>query len=73
MTLQEALELSPGIAEGARTAGPLVALAEDLDVDMPIARAVAATLAGEATVEQMGEMLLERPQKMDGWEIELLD
>lgn len=71
--LREALELSPGVAEGVRTAGPLVRLADELGVDMPISRAVALTLAGEATVPEMGEMLLGRPQKMDGWKIELID
>lgn len=73
MSLEQALSLSPGIAEGAKTALPLLEIASEHDVDMPITAGVVATLSGEATVEQMGEMLLGRPQKMDGWEIELLD
>lgn len=73
MTLEEALELSPGVAEGAKTAGPLLELATSRGVDMPITTGVVAALRGEATVKEMGEMLLGRPQKMDGWEIELLD
>ncbi len=73
MTLEQALELSPGVAEGARTAHPLLEIADELGVDFPITRAIVATLSGDATVEEMGEMLLGRPQKMDGWEIELLD
>ena len=71
--LKEALELSPGVAEGAMTAMPLLELARRHDVDMPITEGVVATLTGQASVQEMGEMLLGRPQKMDGWEIELLD
>ncbi len=73
MTLEEALALSPGVAEGAKTAKPLLELAEEHDVDMPITRGAVEVVQGRATVEQMGEMLLGRPTKMDGWEIELLD
>lgn len=73
MTIEEALALSPGVAEGAKTAAPLLELATELGVDMPITSAVVAGLSGAATVPEMGEMLLGRPQKMDGWEIELLD
>ena len=51
----------------------MLALAGDHDVDMPITRGVVEVIEGRATVAQMGEMLLGRPQKMDGWEIELLD
>lgn len=72
MTLEEALALSPGIAEGAKTASPMLELAESHGVDMPITRGVVEVVQGRATVQQMGEMLLGRPQKMDGWEIELL-
>lgn len=72
-TLEEALALSPGIAEGVKTARPMLELADERDVDMPITRAVVEVIEGRATVPQMGEMLLGRPQKMDGWEIELLD
>ncbi len=73
MSLQDALELSPGVAEGAKTAGPLLEYANRHEVDMPITTAVVAGLSGKATIPEMGEMLLGRPQKMDGWEIELLD
>lgn len=71
-SLEEALAQSAGVAEGARTAFPLLEVADELDVDMPITRSVVAVLSGEATVKEMGQMLLGRPQKMDGWEIELL-
>ena len=45
--------------------------AAELRID--ITRGVVEVIEGRATVAQMGEMLLGRPQKMDGWEIELLD
>ncbi len=73
MSLQEALSLSPGVVEGVATSGPVLELAESCGVDMPITAGVVAVLNGNATVEQMGEALLARPQKMDGWEVELLD
>lgn len=73
MTMDDALALSPGIAEGVKTARPMLELAQEHDVDMPITRAVVEVVEGRATVAEMGEMLLGRPQKMDGWEIELLD
>ena len=73
MTLEEALSLSPGVAEGAKTVKPLLELANHYGVDMPIASGVLEVIEGRATVAEMGEMLLGRPQKMDGWEIELLD
>lgn len=73
LSLEDALSLSPGVAEGTQTVTPLLQLAYEKGVDMPIARGVYAVISGGATVEQMGEMLLGRPQKMDGWEIELLD
>lgn len=72
-TLEEALPLLPGVAEGARSAKPILELANRLDVDMPITRAVVAVLHQGASTVQMGEMLVNRPQKTDGWEIELLD
>lgn len=72
MSVEEALSLSPGVVEGARSAEPLLALAASLGVDMPITGAVVSVVRDGASAEQMGEMLLKRPQKMDGWRIELL-
>lgn len=72
-SLREAMSSLPGVAEGARSATPILELATSLDVDMPITRAVVSVLQDGATAEEMGEMLLARPQKTDGWEIELLD
>jgi len=71
--LSEALSLLPGVAEGARSALPILELADRFDVDMPITKGVVSVLHHGATAEEMGNMLLSRPQKTDGWEIELLD
>lgn len=71
-SLEEALHLSPGVAEGARSAVPILEVAREHGVDMPITEAVARVVHEGATIEQMGEMLLSRPQKKDGWRIELL-
>lgn len=72
MGLEEALALSPGVVEGVRSAKPILDLAGTLGVDMPITEGVVRVVHDGATIEQMGEMLLSRPQKMDGWRIELL-
>ena len=72
MGLDEALERSAGVVEGVRAAGPILSVARSLGVDMPITQSVVRVVSGEATIEQMGEMLLSRPQKMDGWKIELV-
>ncbi|WP_165215875.1 NAD(P)H-dependent glycerol-3-phosphate dehydrogenase [Schaalia sp. ZJ1691] len=72
MSLEEALEASAGVVEGVRTAVPILTVAESLGVDMPISQCVASVVHDGATIEQMGEMLLSRPQKMDGWKIELV-
>ncbi|GLK70737.1 NAD(P)-dependent glycerol-3-phosphate dehydrogenase [Ancylobacter dichloromethanicus] len=56
----------PGrLAEGALTAGVLVAMADGRGVDMPIARAVEAVLAGRSDIEQAIGSLLARPQKAE--------
>lgn len=73
MTLEEALSLSPGVAEGVRSCQPVYELAQSYGVDMPITGAAVAVIHGGASLQEMGEMLLGRPQKMDGWEVELLD
>ncbi|WP_022868230.1 NAD(P)H-dependent glycerol-3-phosphate dehydrogenase [Schaalia vaccimaxillae] len=72
LSLPEALERSSGVVEGVRAASPILSLARSHGVDMPITEAVVRVVSGEATIEEMGEMLLGRPQKMDGWKIELL-
>ena len=47
-------------------------VAESVGVDMPITGAVVEVVEGRASIEDMGRMLLARPQKMDGWKIELV-
>lgn len=49
------------LAEGAYTAAALVALARARSVEMPVAEAVAAIVAGEASVEAVIAALLARP------------
>lgn len=71
-SLQEALELSPGVVEGVRSAKPVLDVAHAHGVDMPITEGVVRVVHEGATIEEMGEMLLSRPQKRDGWRIELL-
>ncbi|MBS9478203.1 NAD(P)H-dependent glycerol-3-phosphate dehydrogenase [Ancylobacter radicis] len=53
------------LAEGALTASVLVAMADAKGVDMPIARAVEAVLAGRVGVEEAIGSLLTRPQKAE--------
>ncbi len=53
------------LAEGAFTAPVLVELANELNVDMPVASAVAAILDGAATIDQAIEGLLTRPFKAE--------
>lgn len=72
MSLAEALALSPGVVEGVASAAPILQVAASVGIDMPIASAVLEVVEGRASVEDMGRMLLSRPQKMDGWKIELV-
>ena len=39
---------------------------------MPITTAVVEVVEGRAGINDMGNMLLSRPRKMDGWKIELV-
>jgi glycerol-3-phosphate dehydrogenase (NAD(P)+) len=54
------------LAEGEFTAPVLIELAASLDVEMPVASAVAAILAGKVTIDQAIEALLTRPFKAEG-------
>lgn len=59
-------EASAGkLAEGAFTAGALVARARAKGVDMPIAEAVDAVIAGRATIDQAIGALMSRPLKAE--------
>ena len=72
MSLAEAMALSPGVVEGVASAGPILQVAASVGVDMPITSAVVEVVEGRASIADMGRMLLARPQKMDGWKIELV-
>jgi glycerol-3-phosphate dehydrogenase (NAD(P)+) len=54
------------LAEGASTAGVLVEMANEHGIDMPIATAVAAVLAGQTSVDAAIESLLTRPFRAEG-------
>src|SRR6185503_5553124 len=54
-----------GLAEGAFTAPVLLEMARDKQVDMPIASAIAAVLAGQMSVDAAIESLLARPIKAE--------
>jgi glycerol-3-phosphate dehydrogenase (NAD(P)+) len=53
------------LAEGASTAAVLAALARAKGVDMPIAEAVDAVLAGRATIDEAIDALMSRPLKAE--------
>jgi len=59
--LAEILAERRSVAEGVDTAGAVAALAERLKIEMPIASAVAALVAGRSTVEDCISGLLARP------------
>jgi glycerol-3-phosphate dehydrogenase (NAD(P)+) len=63
---QKPTEIHGGLAEGVFTAPVLLAMARERAVDMPIASAVAALLAGTMSVDQAIESLLTRPLKAEG-------
>jgi glycerol-3-phosphate dehydrogenase (NAD(P)+) len=54
------------LAEGAFTAPVLIELAASQNIDMPVSNAVAAILAGRATIDAAIEGLLTRPFKAEG-------
>ena len=72
MSVEEALAASAGVVEGVASAIPILQLAQSIGVDMPITTAVVEVVEGRAGINDMGNMLLSRPRKMDGWKIELV-
>ena len=54
-----------GLAEGAFTASVLVDMAREKKIDMPIAEAIAAVLAGQMSVDAAIELLLARPLRSE--------
>ena len=59
------IQATTGLAEGAFTAPVLLEMARERNVDMPIASAVAALLAGQMSVDQAIESLLTRPLRSE--------
>ncbi len=62
-SLEQALAESRGVAEGVASAPALLLRAERMGVDMPICAAVAAMLAGQASVREAMGALLARPSR----------
>jgi glycerol-3-phosphate dehydrogenase (NAD(P)+) len=54
-----------GLAEGAFTAPVLLEMAREKEIDMPIASAIAAVLAGQTSVDEAIESLLARPLRSE--------
>ncbi|MGH9100098.1 MAG: NAD(P)H-dependent glycerol-3-phosphate dehydrogenase, partial [Acidimicrobiales bacterium] len=69
--LDEVLAGTNTVAEGVRTARPLVELAEAQGVEMPIAAQVAALVAGETSPGDAVAALMERPPRSE-WDDALL-
>jgi glycerol-3-phosphate dehydrogenase (NAD(P)+) len=61
-----ATQNEPKLVEGAATAPVLVEMAQSKGVEMPIANAVAAILAGRASIAEAIENLLTRPFRAEG-------
>ncbi len=59
------------VAEGVKTAAPLVALATAHGVEMPIAEQIAAIVDGRATPAQALGSLMDRPARSE-WDTTLL-
>lgn len=63
--LSEIVTASPTVAEGVRSAAPLVALASSVGVEMPIAEQVAALISGQATPLDAVRVLMDRPARAE--------
>jgi glycerol-3-phosphate dehydrogenase (NAD(P)+) len=70
-SLAEAQAGTHMVAEGVRTAGPLVALAHQHGVEMPIAEQVASIVTGTTTPREALVALMGRPARRE-WDIDLL-
>jgi glycerol-3-phosphate dehydrogenase (NAD(P)+) len=65
-SLQSILGARRSVAEGVYTAAAVVARADALGIDMPIAKAVNAIVSGTLTVDAAIEALLSRPLRAEG-------
>jgi glycerol-3-phosphate dehydrogenase (NAD(P)+) len=70
-SLAEAQAGTHMVAEGVRTAAPLVALAAQHDLEIPICAQVAAIVAGNSTPKEALTDLMSRPARRE-WDIDLL-
>jgi len=66
MTLEEALAVTRGTAEGVKSSRSVLELAETTGVEMPITEAVVAVLHGGLPVAEMAHLLLNRPHRAEG-------
>ena len=66
LSLADALAATQGTAEGVKSSASVLELAESVGVEMPITAAVVAVLHNDLTVDQMAQMLLNRPHKAEG-------
>jgi len=66
MALDEALELTRGTAEGVKSCRSVLELARATGVEMPITQAVVAVLYGGLPVQEMAQLLLNRPHRAEG-------
>jgi glycerol-3-phosphate dehydrogenase (NAD(P)+) len=71
LDLDEAIARVGEVAEGVTSAEPLVALAKDRGVELPICEQVAAMVAGDATPAEALAALTARPARVE-WDVELL-
>ena len=67
-SLDAALAGKLSVAEGLASAPAVRALAQKLDVEVPICEAVAAVLAGETGLDEAIEALLSRPLRSESEE-----
>jgi glycerol-3-phosphate dehydrogenase (NAD(P)+) len=65
-TLEEAIEATGGTAEGVKTSASVLELARSVGVDMPITDAVVQVLHEGLPIDQLPELLLNRPRKAEG-------
>jgi glycerol-3-phosphate dehydrogenase (NAD(P)+) len=70
-SLAEAQAGTHMVAEGVRTAGPLVALAAEHDLELPIVAQVAAIVAGTSSPRAALAELMSRPARRE-WDVDLL-
>jgi glycerol-3-phosphate dehydrogenase (NAD(P)+) len=64
-TADEASSLLGEVAEGAATASAAIALARGVGIELPIAEEVAAVVAGERSVQEAMDRLLQRPPRAE--------